>query len=363
MGTRVFVVDDAALFRRVVSQALEQLPDVEVVGTASNGKLALTRLPSLRPDLITLDIEMPEMNGIQFLEALSTSRTPAGVVVLSSLTRRGGELTLRALELGAFDFVTKPESGGADQAVAELRDRLAPILRAFARKRDIHSLLSRRAPESPAAPETAAPSPVAPARPLARTGPPLVLIGVSTGGPAALSAVIPQLPAGLAAPVLVVQHMPPMFTAVMASSLNAKSAIRVKEAEDGEPALAGCVYIAPGGRHMKVAAGPRSEVLLKLTDDPPEHACRPAVDYLFRSAALQFPGRAIAAILTGMGQDGTQGLKQLKRGGCFSIAQDEASSVVYGMPKAAVEAGLVDAVLPLSSIAAELTNQVAGGRR
>jgi two-component system chemotaxis response regulator CheB len=191
-----------------------------------------------------------------------------------------------------------------------------------------------------------------------RRGKPIVLIGVSTGGPNALAQVLPVLPAQLAAPVFIVQHMPPLFTKALAVTLQSKSTIRVKEAQDGEIAMAGCVYLAPGGRQMELIAGPRDEIIVHLTDDPPENNCRPSVDYLFRSAAQRFPGRAVAAILTGMGNDGARGLRDLKQGGCYSIAQDEASCVVFGMPKEAILAGVVDTIVPLNMIAAAILRGV-----
>jgi two-component system chemotaxis response regulator CheB len=188
-----------------------------------------------------------------------------------------------------------------------------------------------------------------------------VLIGVSTGGPVALASLLPALPGDLNAPVLIVQHMPALFTRPLAESLDRKSAIRVTEAKDGAIVQPNCAYLAPGGAQMKVLAGPRGETMLRITDDPPENGCKPAVDYLFRSAALQFPGRAVAVILTGMGNDGTAGLRMLKRGGCSSIAQDEASCVVFGMPKEAIAAGLVDTVAPLDRIAAAIVRSVREG--
>ena len=359
---RILVVDDTVVFRRIVSDALAGLPGVEVVGTAANGKLALVRISALQPDLVTLDIEMPEMNGIQVLEAMGPAGMKAGVVVLSSLTTRGGEMTVRALELGAFDFVTKPDRGTPAENLADLRQRLLPIVRAFERRRDIRAMLGR-VPGGPQRAESpvARPASNLPEPPLARrssSGPPLVLIGVSTGGPAALATLLPALPGDLNAPVLIVQHMPAMFTKPLAASLGRRCALRVTEAVDGEVAQANCAYLAPGGAQMKVIAGPRGETILRITDDPPENGCKPAVDYLFRSVALQFPGRAVAAILTGMGSDGTAGLRLLKRGGCRSIAQDEASCVVFGMPKEAIAAGLVDTVAPLDRIAATIVRSV-----
>jgi len=362
MSIRVLVADDTAVFRRAVTQALTGMPDVEVVGAAANGRLALAQMAALQPDLITLDIEMPEMNGIEVLEAMGRAGLQTGVIVISSLTARGGELTVRALELGAFDFITKPQAGGAQENLEILRGRLLPMVRAFQRQCEIRLLLRGHssAPAPGAIPPTLprlvqpAPQPHCPRR----AGAPLVLIGVSTGGPAALARLLPALPAALGAPLFIVQHMPSLFTRPLADSLAAKSALRVKEAEDGECAQPNCAYIAPGGRQMKLLPGPRGETLIHITDDPPENNCKPAVDYLFRSAALHFPGRSVAAILTGMGNDGTLGLRMLKRGGCFAIAQDESSCVVFGMPREAILAGLVDTVAPLDAIAGAIIRSV-----
>lgn len=363
MSTRVLVVDDTAVFRRIVSEALAALPGVEVVGTASNGRQAMSRIAALQPDLITLDIEMPEMNGIEALEAMGAAGMKAGVVMLSSLTVRGGEMTVRALELGAFDFITKPEGGTTAANLVHLRARLQPIVQAFERRREIRSILRGDSPEArPVNTMPAAPPAAISDRRMPRTGPPLVLIGVSTGGPAALGKLIPALPADLGAPVFIVQHMPPLFTKPLAASLDKKSALHVKEAEDGETAQPNWVYIAPGGKQMKIDQGAKGEIVTRITDDPPENGCRPAVDYLFRSAALRFPGRSIAAILTGMGNDGAGGLRMLKRGGCIAIAQDEASCVVFGMPREAILTGVVDTVAPLDAIAAAIIRSVRGAK-
>lgn len=350
MSTRVLVVDDTVVFRRVISEALAGIAGVEVAGTASNGRTALSRIESLQPDLVTLDIEMPEMNGIDVLRAMKASGAAAGVIVLSAHTVRGGELTMRALELGAFDFLAKPETGTPDENLGLLRAGLLPLIRAFERRRNPAAPL-----EVPSKP---APAAARPARVLKRSGMPLVVIGVSTGGPAALAKLIPALPRDLEAPVLIVQHMPALFTQPLAASLAAKSRIPVKEAEDGEAARPGCAYIAPGGRQMKLVAGPQGEVLVRVNDDPPMGNCRPSVDYLFRSVALNFPGRAVAAILTGMGNDGAAGLGMLKRGGCYSIAQDKSSCVVFGMPREAILAGVVDTVEPLDKIAGAIVRSV-----
>lgn len=376
MSLRVLVADDAILFRRVLSDALASLPEVEVVGSAPNGKLALQKVRDLKPDLLTLDLEMPEMDGLAVLDTLRQSGQKVAVIVVSALTHKGGQLTMKALEKGAFDFITKPEGANAEASRAAVQRELAPRLRALAHRLAVRNILrpaaGHAAPPAPAS----HPAPVAPAARPAATDlgniagrmnrlssthrPELVLIGVSTGGPNALAVLLPQLPKDLGVPLLIVQHMPPVFTQSLAESLSTKSAIRVKEAADGETPLPNVAYIAPGGRQMRLAVGPSGSRVLQVTDDPPENNCRPAVDYLFRSVASHFPGQAMGVILTGMGNDGTLGLRLLKRHGCFVIAQDEASCVVYGMPKAAVEAGVTDVSLPLGSIAARIVATVRG---
>jgi len=364
---RVLVVDDTAIFRRVISDAFAALPDVQVVGVATNGRNALAKIEELNPDLVSLDIEMPEMDGVQVLEALKARTADVGVLVLSALTRRGGELTVKALNLGAFDFITKPTGGGQEESRTFLAAELGPRIKAFARKREIQKLLkqvpggpsSRRSEPSPLPAPKPAPRPVpGPALPTAR--PELVVIGVSTGGPTALAQVLSRLPANFPLPILIVQHMPPLFTASLAASLDAKSPLTVKEGKDGELALPGTVYLAPGGCHMKLVAEGGGEKRIRITDDPPENHCKPSVDALFRSVANAFPGKATAVILTGMGCDGTLGCRLLKRHGGTIIAQDEATCVVFGMPKEAIQAGVVDIVVPLESIADEILRSVRG---
>ncbi|MEW6439879.1 MAG: chemotaxis response regulator protein-glutamate methylesterase [bacterium] len=371
MTLRVLIADDAILFRRVLADALAALPAVEVVGSAPNGRLTIQKVRELKPDLLTLDIEMPQMDGLAVLEALRKSGERVEVIVVSALTRRGGDLTMRALEMGAFDFITKPEAAGPELSREALIRELAPRLRALAHRLEVRSILRGR----PVAASGASPPPrtlrAPPPEDLAGVAgrmqrlaapsrPELVLIGVSTGGPAALARLLPGIPGDLGVPLLIVQHMPPVFTQSLAESLAVRCAVKVREAVHGERAEPNTAYIAPGGRQMRIAAGPDGRPRIEVTDDPPENNCRPAVDYLFRSAAHHFPGWAMAVILTGMGSDGTLGLRLLKRHGCLVIAQDEATSVVYGMPKAAVDAGVVDAVLPLEAIAARIAAAAKG---
>jgi two-component system chemotaxis response regulator CheB len=373
---RVLVADDAVLFRRLLADVLASLPGVEVVGSASNGKIALQKVRELKPDLLTLDIEMPEMDGLAVLDALLQNGKPeVEVIVVSALSQRGGDLTMRALEKGAFDFVTKPNAATPELSREALLRELAPRVRAVANRLEVRAILRGKSPAAGlvvpdprvASEAAAADSPLdgiaARMERLSNpTKPEMVLIGVSTGGPVALTQLLPAIPRDIGVPILVVQHMPPIFTKSLADSLASKCAVGVREATDGECPQANTAYIAPGGRQMRLGAGADHRPILELTDDPPENNCRPAVDYLFRSAANRFPGRSMAVILTGMGSDGTLGLRLLKRRGCFVIAQSESSCVVYGMPKAAVDAGVVDAILPLESIASRIAAVVKGGK-
>ena len=358
MKLRVLVVDDTSLFRRVIADALALLPDVEVVGTAPNGKIALERAAMLSPDLITLDIEMPEMNGLEVLDALKSRGMECGVVIVSALTLKGGELTIKALERGAFDFITKPTDGDLKTNLSAVSNALAPIVNAYRRRWEIRSILKQTSNFNLPAKATHSPTPLrAEYLPVSRKAD-LVLIGISTGGPNALAKMLPALPQNFPVPILVVQHMPPLFTKPMAASLAAKCRLAVKEAEEGEAIRPSTVYIAPGGRHMKIASGSTGEIKLTITDDPLENNCRPSVDYLFRSVANHFNGNTTAVIMTGMGSDGVLGLRLLKRKNCHIIAQDEASCVVYGMPGEAVKAGIVDIVAPLEQIADEINSSV-----
>jgi two-component system, chemotaxis family, protein-glutamate methylesterase/glutaminase len=368
---KVLVVDDSILFRRVISQALASVPDVEVVGSVATGKLALQRIQEFRPDLMTLDVEMPGMDGLAVLDSLRQGGNEIAVIVVSSVTRHGAKVTMRALEKGAFDFITKPDTENAEQSRALLTAELAPRLRALAGRLAVRRILRSETKISRAAPGMKTEIP--PASPPLLSGvtermnrisnatrPEMVLIGVSTGGPNALSVVLPEIPADIGVPIFVVQHMPPVFTQSLAENLSARCSISVREAAQGSIAVPGTAYIAPGGKQMRLAPGPDGRKVIQISDDPPENNCKPSVDYLFRSASINFSGKSMAVILTGMGSDGTIGLKLLKRHGCYVIAQNEATSVVYGMPKAAVDAKVVDDVLPLDEIAKRITAVIRG---
>lgn len=358
---RLLVVDDTTLYRKILTDALSKIPGVEVVGSAHNGKKALEMIKSLRPDMITLDIEMPEMGGLEVLAELKKQRLDVGVIVVSSFTKAGSTLTIKALELGAFDFITKPTGKGPQESLNHLVQALIPILSAYRHRWEVKKLLKAKVPPIPSQPATQTSPPVERVeRPTVTTKQPLVAIGVSTGGPNALSQVIPSLPKDLPAPVLIVQHMPPVFTQSLANSLDEKSKLKVKEAEHQEEIQPGMVYIAPGGRQMKIVPKEDTKYVIAITDDPPENNCKPSADYLFRSVANYYTGRVIAVIMTGMGNDGVMGLRLLKRKGARVIAQDEATSVVFGMPGEAIKAGVVDVVLPLGKISEEIIKSVRG---
>ena len=359
---KALVVDDTIVYRKIVGDALKQMPGIEVVGTANNGKIALSKIKTLKPDLMTLDIEMPEMNGIELLEKLQTMDSPPLVIMVSTLTHQGGELTLRALELGAFDFLPKPEEGTMAENMLKVKKTLEPIVRHVKRHKfgridpaaGPKTATSARIRKPRVASKPAQPRPAG-----IRSKSQIIGIGISTGGPNALTKMIPMLPKDLKVPILIVQHMPPVFTASLADSLNKKSALEVVEAKDGDTVKPGKVFIAPGGRQMKIVAGADGLTRkIKITDDPPENSCKPSADYLFRSIAQHYIGRATGVIMTGMGSDGSKGLVQMKNNGSFIIAQDEKTCTVYGMPKNPTESGIVDVVAPLEKIADEIVKTV-----
>ncbi len=359
---KVLVVDDTIVYRKIVGDVLKAIPGVEVVGTANNGKIALSKIAVLKPDLITLDIEMPEVNGIEVLEGLHKLPSPPKAIMLSTLTKQGSEMTIKALELGAFDFVPKPDDGKMADNLLKVKEAIEPIVRALIRQKrtriNIHQKLS--SPGTVRRPvQTPTPSPAI-LQPRIKTKSEIVGIGISTGGPNALTRMIPMLPGDFKAPILIVQHMPPMFTASLANSLDKKSKLDVKEAENGDIIIPGRIFIAPGGKQMKIVAGPDGiSRRLKITNDPPENSCKPSVDYLFRSIAQHYVGRATGVIMTGMGSDGSKGLAQMKKNGSHVIAQDEASCTVFGMPKEPIESGIADVIAPLDRIADEIIKTVA----
>jgi two-component system chemotaxis response regulator CheB len=354
----VLIVDDSRIFRAALEEALTGQEGIAVAGSVFSGEKALDRIRAAPPDLVTLDVEMPGLGGLETLQAIQRFNAgrpdypPVGVLMVSAYTRRGADVTVRALQAGAFDFVTKPNGPSAEANLQALREQLVPRIRSFMARR-------RRGPSPP---RPAAPRPV-PCSPHTIRA---VLVAASTGGPQALSVLLPDLCPALRVPVVVVQHMPaafPEFLRSLADMLARLTGCPVVEARDGDVAAPGTVYVAPSDRHLLLRAGPGRGVATALNDQPKENGFRPSADVLFRSAAAVLGGEAVAVVLTGMSgdrADGTAGLRPLKRAGGRVIAQDEASSVVWGMPGSVVVAGLADAVLPLGEIAAAVRALVAG---
>jgi len=351
---RVLVVDDSVVVRRIVSDVLTADPALEVVGTAAHGKIALAKIPQVNPDVITLDIEMPEMDGLETLKAIRKTHPRLPVIMFSTLTLRGGATTLEALALGASDYVTKPANVGSVSASQQsLRDQLIPKIKGLCGKADsvktaIGTPVDRPSPVSR--------SPSSSSTPIA-----VVAIGVSTGGPNALSELLPAIPASFPVPIVIVQHMPPMFTKLLADRLNSQCKIPVQEGADGAPVLPGQVQVAPGDYHM-VVKRQATRVVLGVNQDPAENASRPAVDVLFRSVVDVYGAGTLGVILTGMGQDGLRGCERIREIGGQVFTQDEASSVVWGMPGCVTRAGLANQVLPLNQLAAEIVKRVQSRR-
>lgn len=369
---RVLVVDDSLIVRRIITQSLDALDDITVVGQATDGASALQQIEALSPDLVTLDIEMPGMDGIEAMRQIKTRWPRLPVIMFSTLTERGAAMTLEALMAGARDYVTKPtNSAGLAESMAQVQSELGSRVRALAPRRGtVHpGLASTASPvgyakaavprQAPLASASSAATAVAPVR----LGVPgridVLVVGSSTGGPDALTTVLSALPADLPVPVLVVQHMPPLFTRTFAERLDRTCALRVVEATDGEAIAAGTAYIAPGDFHMETTAGAAPRI--RLTQGEPENFCRPAVDVLFRSAA-PYGSRALALVLTGMGSDGARGASALAGAGAEVYVQDEATSVVWGMPRAVAEAGHASRILPLPAIGPALVARIGQGR-
>jgi two-component system chemotaxis response regulator CheB len=376
---RVLVVDDSVVVRRLVTDSLSRDPEIEVVGFASNGRIAQAKVDQLAPDLVTMDIEMPEMNGIEAVRALRRARHTMPIIMFSTLTERGASATLDALVAGATDYVTKPANvGSVQESLDRVASELIPKIKAFVPRRPgagaaagapaVGAPAGRPAP-APTAARVPAPAVGGSARRevVVRAAPAphpvsAVIVGSSTGGPEALSKVLGSLASAPSVPVLVVQHMPPVFTRQLAHRLDRLGPATVVEAADGDLLQAGTVYIAPGDRHLELS---RSAGMLrvKLTDGPPVNFCRPAVDVLFRSAVRELGGQLLAVVLTGMGADGRTGCEDVVGAGGTVIVQDEPTSVVWGMPGAVATAGFAHRVLPLGEVAPTLESVLARAGR
>jgi two-component system chemotaxis response regulator CheB len=343
---RVLIVDDAVVVRKTLSDAIDRDASLEVAGTASNGRLALTKFPLLRPDIVLLDIEMPEMDGLETVRELRKIDRRVPIIMFSTLTDHGASATLEALALGATDYVTKPSNTDMAETLDTVSHDLIPRIRALCHLPDVR--IAAAVPDRPAAPGIRTlqkPRLLAPVH--------VVAIGVSTGGPDALAHVLPALPASLPVPVLIAQHMPAIFTTMLAARLAAKSSLKVQECKSGEPLLPGHAYIAPGDFHM-IVSSEGGAACLRTHQGPKENYCRPSVDVLFRSVARMYGARTLAVVLTGMGQDGLKGCEVLGALGSRIVVQDEASSVVWGMPGFVARTGLADKIVPLHQIGLEI---------
>lgn len=347
---RILIVDDSVVIRRMLMDALASDPSFEIAGTAANGRIALSKIPQCNPDIVTLDVEMPEMDGIACLRELRKAYPKLPVIMFSTLTERGAEATLDALALGANDYVTKPANvGGLDTALKRVRDELIPKIKALC-------MPAAHAPAAISRPPaglnlTAAPSHRSPVRL------DVLAIGISTGGPNALSELVPQLPSDFPVPAVIVQHMPPLFTRFLAERLATRSKLRVVEGSAGLELTPGQVVIAPGDYHM-VVERVGLKVFIRTHQQPQENSCRPSVDVLFRAVASVYGAHALGVIMTGMGQDGLRGCGNIRDAGGQILAQDEATSVVWGMPGFVAQAGLTDKVLPLGELAPEIVRRI-----
>ena len=383
---RILIVDDSAVMRALLRSVVACDKRLEVAGTASDGASALRVLESLRPDLILLDVEMPVMDGLQTLKQMKARANRIPIIMCSSLTQRGAKVTIEALASGAADYVAKPSGQPSrDAAVHALAQDLVPKILALTASATgspepahasvfppapVYASANASASAWPASPAhapvphapsstlfPAAPLPHLPPHVVSAVPPAVLLIGVSTGGPAALDVLLPALPANFPLPVLIVQHMPQLFTKLLAERLNSRCPLRVAEAAPGDQVRPGTVYIARGDWHMEVAATSASSTsipVLRLTQEPPENHCRPAVDVLFRTAVSVYGARVLGVILTGMGYDGLIGSRLIREHGGTVLAQDQATSAVWGMPGAVAQAGLAHRILPLNAIAPEI---------
>jgi len=369
---KILVVDDTIFYRTLLTKLVEAIPGTEVIGIASNGELAVKKVGLARPDLVLMDVAMPKMDGLEALEKISQEYPEVDVVMVSGIETEAAGMTVKALEKGALDFVPKPRTDSKETATEELTSALIPLIklaRTRANSRRANAFHSAEPAEAvkdplihPAQPEAVVKKRIAgrEKREIPRID--LVAVGVSTGGPNALKKIIPQIGADLPVPILAVQHMPPVFTATLAESLNRLSAISVKEGGAGQTAENGCMYLAPGGHHMVVRKNGMRKLLLDIADSPKVHNCRPAVDVLFRSIAVACGANVLAVILTGMGSDGAAGVAAIRRKGGFCLVQDKATSVVWGMPGAVAEAGDADEIHPEEKIAPRIMQLVKKGR-
>jgi two-component system chemotaxis response regulator CheB len=357
---KILIVDDTVTYRSVLSHVVNSLSEAALIGTASNGKLALDELSKTSADIVLLDVEMPVMGGMETLSAILEKHPDMGVVLISSTSQNSADATIQALQAGALDFIEKPDLGSVSANMEVLRERLLNVIRLFRQRKGISSRIYKPVVSSSIIHNK--PKLMPDNRPKKLTYFEVIAIGISTGGPNALAELIPKLPDDLDVPILVVQHMPPVFTASLAKSLDRKSALRVKEAEEAEIIQPNTVYIAPGGYHMTVQRK-NATVHVSLNLNPPENSCRPSVDVLLRSMGQVYGSSILTVIMTGMGADGVQGVKELKeKAGCLCLTQSPESCTIYGMPKMVAEAGLSDESVDLAQLPEKLVSLVRYGQ-
>jgi len=368
---RLLVVDDSAMYRQALKGIVETIPGVECIGVACDGKEALEKILSEKPDVVTLDMEMPVMSGMDVIKAVTAKQLKTKLVIVSACSQSGAEVAINALKLGAYDFITKPNRLGGGGAKEDIRRQLvekleamgnpmtAPLTNAVTMKDRLKNGLRL---QDAALADVPVKKPLSSNVPTSKLSPSysnnlppkVIVMGCSTGGPKALLKLFTGLQAPLDVPVFIVQHMPPLFTQTLAKSIDEISAVSVKEAEDGDRPLPNHAYIAPGGRQMKLVQSDAG-IEIKITDDEPDNFCKPSVDYFFSSVAELYESRALGVILSGMGSDGLEGLRKMKSHGVTVLGQDEESCVVYGMPRVAYEAGFVDKQLDIDEMASAIT--------
>lgn len=349
---RVLIADDSAFMRQIITDLINSDPELQVIGAARNGADALEMIEKLQPDVITLDLEMPKLNGLETLKEIM-KRWPKPVVMISHLTQEGATTTLNCLEAGAMDFVPKPSGSISLDFARVAQDLTEKIKMAYHNFRpQVISPIQpvRRTPRMPVMPVIQTPAPSTLSSNLSRRDDLVIALGTSSGGPRALKEVIPYLPANMPAGMVIVQHMPPGFTRSLADRLNHESKIRVKEAEEGDRIEPGLALLAPGGYHLEIEAGG----IVRLNQKPPLWGVRPCVDYMMESMATLYGSRLIGVVMTGMGRDGANGMAEIKRRGGRTIIQNEETCLVYGMPRAVAERGLADHVVPLQEIAQKI---------
>ena len=346
---KILIVDDTITYRTVLKTVIQGIPNCETVATAVHGEDALEKIKDLSVDIVLLDVEMPKMDGMETLRHIKEKYPKIQVIMVSGANRSSANITIEALQAGALDFVSKPDENTAGESIEKLISLLTPLFQQVQAESKEKSAYTEQVVRPTPAPEklfqqaTKLPSQID-----------VICIAVSTGGPKSLNEVIPMLPGDIGVPVLMVQHMPPVFTASLADSLDRRSKLRVKEAELGEPIEPNTVYIAPGGVHMDIKHGEDRTIEIDIHSDPPENSCRPAADVLFRSVAKVYGKNILAVVMTGMGSDGALGVQEMKKNGCYCINQTEETCVVYGMPRAIDEMGLADAQVDLERIAPKI---------